>query len=358
MKALKKVLAMTLAAAISVSFAACGGADDGTVTLDENGFFKGIKASKYVTLPEYKGIEVPIGATVPDAERVQEELDILASKFDTYVEVTDRAVEDGDTVNVDYVAYLDGQAVNGTNTGRLGKEVVIGEKITVSGETVEDDFTEQLIGAMPGDEVTVTVTYPENGFDERARGKEVDFKVTVNHIRGDVIKAELTDELAQTMGHASLAALKADVEDWLVSSTKFDFFIEILNKATCESIPEGVIEYLKNDDIAQYEYYASMSGVTVEEYIKNSLGYDSLDKYVEAHMESYRSNAVLYLAAQAIAEKENLSVSSEDMAGYADYIEEYGEPYIKQFILYQEILPAFIAENGIPTEMPEDTAAE
>lgn len=353
MKTFKKVLAMTLAAAISLSFAACGDADDGTVTLDENGFFKGIKASNYVTLPDYKGIEVPIGAVEPDEKRVKEELDALASKFDTYVEVTDRAIEDGDTVNIDHVGYLGDTPVDGTNTGGLGKEVVIGETVVFA-----DNFTEQLIGSMPGDQVIVTVTYPEDGFDEDARGKEVDFKVTVNHIRGDVIKAELTDELAQTMGHASLAALKADVEDWLVSSTRFDFFVELLNKATCENIPEGVIEYLKNDDISQYEYYASGYGITVEEYVVTYLGYESLDEYTQSRMESYRSNAVLYLAAQAIAEKEKLSVNAEDMISYSNYIEEYGEAYIKQFILYQEIIPSFIAENGIPTEMPETTEAE
>ena len=45
-----------------------------------------------------------------------------------------------------------------------------------------DDFEEQLIGAHPGDEVEVTVTFPEDYGNEELNGKEAVFDVTVNGI--------------------------------------------------------------------------------------------------------------------------------------------------------------------------------
>lgn len=86
-------------------------------------------------------------------------------------------VEDGDTVNIDYIGSVDGVEFDGGNTQGQGTDLVIG-----SGSYI-DDFEEQLIGAHPGDEVDVYVTFPnpyENNTD--LSGKEALFKVTVNGI--------------------------------------------------------------------------------------------------------------------------------------------------------------------------------
>ena len=64
-------------------------------------------------------------------------------------------VEDGDTVNIDYVGSVDGVEFDGGNTQGMGTDLVIG-----SGSYI-DDFEEQLIGAHPGDEVDVYVTFPD-----------------------------------------------------------------------------------------------------------------------------------------------------------------------------------------------------
>ena len=65
-------------------------------------------------------------------------------------------------------------------------------------------------------------------------------------------------------------------------------------------------------------------------------------------MEVYTENATLYLAAQAIAELEGLTVTDEQIKAseYAEVVGDYGEPYIRQYLLFQEILPEFIVENG------------
>lgn len=100
------------------------------------------------------------------------ELDVA----DTYSTDTSLTVENGDTVNIDYVGSIDGVEFSGGNTQGAGTDLTIG-----SG-TYIDDFEEQLIGAHPGDEVEVNVTFPENYGNEELNGKDALFKVVVNGI--------------------------------------------------------------------------------------------------------------------------------------------------------------------------------
>ena len=86
-------------------------------------------------------------------------------------------VEDGDTVNIDYVGSVDGVEFEGGSTQGQGTDLVIG-----SGSYI-DDFEEQLIGAHPGDKVDVYATFPDpynNNPD--LSGKEALFEVTINGI--------------------------------------------------------------------------------------------------------------------------------------------------------------------------------
>ena len=85
-------------------------------------------------------------------------------------------VEDGDTVNIDYVGSIDGIEFDGGNTQGNGTDLTIG-----SGRYI-DDFEEQLSGAHPGDEVEVTVTFPDDYGNDELNGKEAVFDVTVNGI--------------------------------------------------------------------------------------------------------------------------------------------------------------------------------
>ena len=85
-------------------------------------------------------------------------------------------VKDGDTVNIDYVGKIDGEAFDGGSTDGSGTDLVIG-----SGSYI-DDFEDQLIGSHPGDKVEVTVTFPDDYQATDLAGKEAVFDVTVNGI--------------------------------------------------------------------------------------------------------------------------------------------------------------------------------
>ena len=55
-----------------------------------------------------------------------------------------------------------------------------------------------------------------------------------------------------------------------------------------------------------------------------------------------------YLALQAIAETEQLSVDAQTLedSGYADYVESYGEPYVKMILLQETVVPNFIFDHA------------
>ena len=101
---------------------------------------------------------------------------LIEAEETTYQTDPSLTVENGDTVNIDYVGSIDGVEFSGGNTQGMGTDLVIGSGLYI------DDFEEQLIGAHPGDNVTVTVTFPEDYGKEDLNGKEAVFKVTVNGI--------------------------------------------------------------------------------------------------------------------------------------------------------------------------------
>ena len=101
---------------------------------------------------------------------------LIEAEETTYQTDPSLTVENGDTVNIDYVGSIDGVEFSGGNTQGMGTDLVIGSGLYI------DDFEEQLIGAHPGDNVTVTVTFPEEYGKEQRNRKEAVFKGTVNGI--------------------------------------------------------------------------------------------------------------------------------------------------------------------------------
>ena len=109
--------------------------------------------------------------TATETTDTQEQTDTETLVTDTSV-----AVEDGDTVNIDYVGTIDGVEFGGGNTQGQGADLTIG-----SG-TYIDDFEEQLIGHYIGETVEVDVTFPENYGNDDLNGKDAVFEVTINGI--------------------------------------------------------------------------------------------------------------------------------------------------------------------------------
>ncbi|MBR4993086.1 MAG: FKBP-type peptidyl-prolyl cis-trans isomerase, partial [Lachnospiraceae bacterium] len=141
---------------------------------------------KCLTLGEYKGVTAEVPATEITDEAVETELANVYAQDPNMVDVTDRAVESGDTVNIDYVGkYADTLEAfeGGTAEGAL---------LTIGSHSYIDGFEDGLIGANIGETRDLNLTFPENYGATDLAGKEVIFTVTVNSIQ--TADGEPTDE--------------------------------------------------------------------------------------------------------------------------------------------------------------------
>ena len=129
------------------------------------------------TAPESSGSSDSSGTAETDSTSDTGTSD-TAENTDTPVLSTDSSltIENGDTVNIDYVGTVDGVEFDGGSTNGAGADLTIG-----SGRYI-DDFEEQLIGSHPGDTVEVNVTFPEDYGNEELNGKDAVFEVVINGI--------------------------------------------------------------------------------------------------------------------------------------------------------------------------------
>jgi trigger factor len=152
-------------------------------------------------LGEYRGLEV--GRRDPEVrdDQVNEELERLRESGAS-LETVERAARSGDFVVLDFVGSVDGEPFEGGEA--RGYPLELG-----SGRLVEG-FEEQLTGASAGDELEVSVTFPEDYRAEELAGKDAVFAVTVKEVKEKRLP-ELDDDMALEAGYDTLDELRAEV---------------------------------------------------------------------------------------------------------------------------------------------------
>ena len=128
-----------------------------------------------VTLGKYKGVKVEKADTEVTDGEVTAEIDREREKNSRTVEVTDRAVKEGDIATIDFEGFVDGVAFEG------GK----GEDypLTIGSHAFIPGFEEALVGAELGKETEVNVTFPEEYQAQELAGKAAVFKCTVKKLQ-------------------------------------------------------------------------------------------------------------------------------------------------------------------------------
>jgi len=155
-----------------------------------------------VELPEYKGIEVERTEIKVTDEDVEKELKAVQEKNARIVEVTDRAVQNGDFLTIDYAGFVGDEQFEGGTAENQALE--IGSNTFIPG------FEEQLIGKNKDEEVEVNVTFPEEYHSEELKGKAAVFKVKIHEIKSKELPA-VDDEFAKDISEFdTLEELKAD----------------------------------------------------------------------------------------------------------------------------------------------------
>lgn len=323
--------------------------------LDEKGFWTGVTAVDHVTLPDYKNISIPAETHTVTDEQVQSEIDYLLSQLSSTVEIKDRAIVDGDRVNIDYVGSVDGTPFDGGSTNGTGTEVTIGETQYI------DDFLAQLIGHKPGEAFEIQVSFPEDYGQENLNGKEATFAITLNYII-ETVTPELTDALVEenyfeAKGFKTVAELKTDIHDNLQNNAITSFVQQfVVENSTVSEVPKTMLAYQEESMLAFYEGIAASNGATFEQIIQMYEGVATKEELVAKNSEYNTTAATFNLTVQAIAEKENFTVTEADLAAYfkketgsedySTYVEQYGKPYILQVVMIQKVMD-LLQENAI-----------
>lgn len=320
---------------------------------DENGYLVGIKASDYVTLPEdYADITLSADlGTVSDASLNSYINENVLSQFATTEQVTDRAAENGDTVNIDFVGSIDGVEFEGGSTQGNGYDLVLGSGAFIPG------FEDQIVGHTPGESFDVQVTFPEDYGKEELNGKAAVFKTTLNYISVKVTP-ELSDEwvaenLAPTMAMSNVEELNAFVKDTLLYDQQSgEVYKALRDKVTfADELPQSVLDYYRDIILLDVYRYAQNYGVDMATILSRQ-NYESVDAYLEDMQPTITNVTQQQLLMQAIAEKQGMKCDDAALAadfsrffGSSDpsrYISTYGENYVKMNVLQSEVMQSLI----------------
>ena len=139
----------------------------------------------------YKGLKAKLEKHIITDEEVNRNLQRLLQQNPRIAEIEDRPTEQGDEVVLNYAGFCDGvQFPGGTAENQT---LVLGSGMFIPG------FEEQLLDKVPGEEVTVKVTFPQQYHSEDLAGKEAEFKCKILKIR---VKTpyELDDTFAKEVG--------------------------------------------------------------------------------------------------------------------------------------------------------------
>ncbi len=309
--------------------------------------------SDYITLPDYSSVDIetePYVITDADLEEyIAYELSYLAET----VEVTDRAVETGDTVNIDYVGTKDGVAFDGGTAA--------GYDLTIGSGAFIDGFEDGLIGVELGETVVLTLTFPEDYTSEELSGQEVEFEVVINSITATVTP-ELTDEVAMTLEPSittvdeyrtfMLDYIETESAAYYEVTVQEEVFAYISENATYKDMPQDLIDYYVQVQYDMIDIYAEMYGIDSETFITMMFG-TTTEEYEVSATESAGDMAREYMMFLLLAELEGISVSLDDVNAYAElyytdagltsaeeYLELVGEQQVEIVLLAEGVLPA------------------
>lgn len=354
---MKKKLAGILAVAMAMTVLAGCGSDNATVD-NANVALKDMEVDKYVTLGEYKGLEV----TVPKTEVSDEDvLSWMQSQYDANVTretggITDRAAELGDTVNIDYEGKKDGVAFSGGTA--QGSNLTLGSGQFIAG------FEDGLVGVMPGETVDLNLTFPENYGSADLAGQDVVFTVTVNFI----LPTEMKDDVVAAMGYegvSTVAEFETYARNYLEESAAAQYENSIasyvleafMNSCTFNEVPQTMVDKYEQNARTNITSIASMYGLDADTYT-----YYVYQSDFETFVTTYAQDAVEQdIAFQAVANQENLNITDEELdAELQELADYYGFASIEELVgdadkedyrisfLYDRILD-FLVENAVVT---------
>lgn len=285
---------------------------DVTALSKDNGVSFKVKciAKPEVEISDYKGIEVEKNVKTISDEDVDNQLKSMQERNGRLITVEDRAVENGDTVVIDFEGFMDGKAFDG------GKEDGFSLKIG-SGQFIPG-FEEQIVGKTTGEDFTINVTFPENYQMEELAGKPAEFKIKLHEIKTTELP-DLDDDFAKdTSEFDTLDELKADLKkklednaaknaDAAAENAIYDAVIAKMNA----DIPQVMFEHKIDEMVRDFEMRLSQQGLDLPMY----LSFTGMDEaaFRDTFKDQAEKTVKLRLALEQIAKLEGIEVTDEQV---------------------------------------------
>ncbi len=354
----KKIISVMLAAVLAGALAGCSSE----------------LSNDYVTVKQYKGLEVPQPA---QTEVTDEQVDqVIESNLAAYAEredVTDRPAQNGDIVNIDYTGYIDGVAFD--NGSAEDAELELGSNSFIGATDDYPGFEEQIEGHKAGDEFDITVQFPEEySLNPDMAGEVADFHIVLNSIQTESVP-ELTDEWVQENSEESetvdeyreeiRSTLEESVEESARSELRTSVLNALLENTEVKKYPEDTVNEMKDRYTEAYVQTAEVYGMDLGEFLESYM--QTTEEELNAQAEEYAQQAAtLQEAVKLIAEKEKLEPSEEEyqesaaeyagQSGYDDveaFEKEVGEDLLKAQIL-QDAVAEYLVDECIQVEQSDD----
>lgn len=320
-----------------------------------------------VTLGQYKGLEAVKAVAEVSDEDVEAELNSARKRNARMIDIDDRPAQMGDTANIDFDGYLDGERFDGGKAE--GYSLELGSNSFVPG------FEEQVVGMQIGEEKDLDITFPEEYTPELA-GKAVVFKVKLNSLTMPELP-ELDDEFAKDVSEFdTLDEYKASIRENLMKtrseSAENGFRAEILRQAAenvTAEIPEVMIEEKIEETLRNYASQFGMRDPNMSlDDLKKMMGID--DETMEKNLRPAAEFQVKSdLLLNAVMEAEELDDNEEAFNAYvervsgevgatADQLRQYfGEEFMKNEFR-KELATNLIVDSAVVKAAEEAPKAE
>lgn len=262
----------------------------------ELGEYKGLKATKYIHRVTDEEID----------RRIQQDVD----KSTTMADVTDRNVENGDTVNLDYAGSVDGVAFEGGTA--KGQTLEIGSGHFIPG------FEEQMIGMAIGEEKDLNVKFPDEYHAENLKGKDAVFHVKVNGIQTKVVPALDDDFAADVSEFNTFDEYKASIVKELNDRARKNADTQLENSLVQQAvdasdcdIPDAMIEDETDVMIREMKLRMMYQGLQFEDYIKYTG--QTVDQIKEMYKPEAKNRVKMQLVLEAGIKAEGIEPTEEEV---------------------------------------------
>lgn len=275
-----------------------------------------------VKVNEYKGLKYNKTQVEVTEEEINAELNKEREKQARIVTVTDRAVQNGDIVTIDFEGFIDGVAFEGGKGNDYDLEI--------GSHSFIDTFEDQLVGKNVGDDVDVNVTFPEDYGKSELAGKPALFKVEIKDIKFKELP-ELNDEFIQDISEFNTVdEYKNEIKGKLLDgknkeadNAKQEQLLDALVENTEMDVPQVMIENEIDNKINDFRNGIARQGLSLDTYL-NYMG-QSLENMREAYRIISEKQVKSRLALEAVAAVENFEITDDEVdAEISRIAETYG----------------------------------